>query len=138
MRLIAEGLSNLEISRKLTLNPLTVRNYISRLLLKYGARNRTELICFLFLLNQNLFPGFYHKGAAKPRLSRIEIQIIELTISGKSNKQIGRILFYSPLTIRNYVSNLLVKFHARNRSELVIKYVSLQRYYHRRIILRQH
>lgn len=44
VRLLFDGLSNPEIAHRLNLNPLTVRNYISRLLRKFGARNGTELL----------------------------------------------------------------------------------------------
>ena len=40
--LLAEGLTNKEIAAKLTLSPATVRVYVSNILSKLGASNRTE------------------------------------------------------------------------------------------------
>lgn len=40
--LLAEGLTNKEIAEKLTLSPATVRVYVSHILSKLGASNRTE------------------------------------------------------------------------------------------------
>lgn len=42
--LAAEGISNHEISRALCLSPGTVRNYLSRIIMKTGARNRIDAI----------------------------------------------------------------------------------------------
>lgn len=39
---------------------------------------------------------------------------------GESNDEIGRSLFISPATARTYVSRLLAKLHARDRSRLVV------------------
>ena len=40
--LLAEGQTNKEIAAKLTLSPATVRVYVSNILSKLGASNRTE------------------------------------------------------------------------------------------------
>jgi NarL family two-component system response regulator LiaR len=42
LALLAEGLTNKEIAAKLTLSPATVRVYVSHILSKLGASNRTE------------------------------------------------------------------------------------------------
>ena len=42
LALLAEGLTNKEIAEKLTLSPATVRVYVSHILSKLGAGNRTE------------------------------------------------------------------------------------------------
>lgn len=44
LELIAKGLSNKEISRKLYLSDGTVRNYVTSLMTKLGANNRTEAV----------------------------------------------------------------------------------------------
>jgi NarL family two-component system response regulator LiaR len=42
LALLAEGLTNKKIAKKLTLSPATVRVYVSSILSKLGASNRTE------------------------------------------------------------------------------------------------
>ncbi len=48
IELVAEGLSNKEISEKLFLSEGTVRNYISTILEKLGLRDRTQLAVFYY------------------------------------------------------------------------------------------
>lgn len=47
-RLVAEGFSNREISRKLGLSEHTVKNYLFRIFDKLGLSNRMELIRYVF------------------------------------------------------------------------------------------
>ena len=51
-------------------------------------------------------------------LSPREFDVLVLVAKGESNKEIGRALNLSEITVRNYVSNLLEKLHLRNRIEL--------------------
>ncbi len=56
-------------------------------------------------------------GAAE--LSRRELEVLQLIVSGKSNQQIADALFISVKTAGNHVSNILSKTNATNRSEAV-------------------
>lgn len=51
-------------------------------------------------------------------LSARELDVLVLVAKGKSNKEIGRVLNLTEITVRNYVSNILEKLHLRNRIEL--------------------
>lgn len=42
LRLMADGMFDIEIAAKLDLTPLTVSAYVAHLILKLGARSRTE------------------------------------------------------------------------------------------------
>jgi DNA-binding NarL/FixJ family response regulator len=117
----------------LQLGPLTVRNYISRLLLKFEARNRTELLAKVITLRRYAPVLAHREGKKAPRLTEQERDILKLVFNGLTNRQIGQALYLSPLTVRNYISRLLLKFEARNRTELLARFVSLQRSYHRRL-----
>ncbi|MFC9549361.1 response regulator [Rhodococcus sp. NPDC056960] len=48
MALIAEGLTNAEIGSRLFLSPATARTHVSRILLKLGARDRTQLVVLAY------------------------------------------------------------------------------------------
>ena len=59
-------------------------------------------------------------AAHAARLSRREVQIIKLLLSGTTNKQIGSTLGIGEKTVKNYMTALMQKLNARNRVELVI------------------
>jgi DNA-binding NarL/FixJ family response regulator len=47
LRLVAEGMSNKEVGRKLNLQEKTVKHYMTRILEKLHVRNRTEAAILL-------------------------------------------------------------------------------------------
>jgi DNA-binding CsgD family transcriptional regulator len=51
------------------------------------------------------------------RLSKREDEILALVSEGKTNKEIGSILFLSEKTVRNNVSRILAKLGLVNRSQ---------------------
>jgi len=48
MRLVAEGLTNDEIARRLFISPATARTHVSRTMTKLGARDRAQLVVFAY------------------------------------------------------------------------------------------
>ena len=56
---------------------------------------------------------------AQPELSQRELQILKQMAFGKSNKQIGQILYISKYTVRNHVSAILKKLNAMGRTEAI-------------------
>lgn len=63
------------------------------------------------------------KGDAPEGLTKREIEILDLIADGKNNKEIGEELFLSEGTVRNHVSNILLKTDSRDRTELAVKYL---------------
>ncbi len=51
-------------------------------------------------------------------ISQRELQVMVLVAEGQSNKEIGKKLNLSEITIRNYVSNILSKLNFRNRIDI--------------------
>jgi len=51
-------------------------------------------------------------------LSQRELQVMVLVAEGQSNKEIGKTLNLSEITVRNYVSNILSKMNMRNRIDI--------------------
>lgn len=69
-----------------------------------------------------LIPG----QAAGPRTHLTErgASILKLVAGGYSNKEIGRVLHLSEGTVKNYMSDLLVKLDCRDRTHAVLKAIS--------------
>ncbi len=63
-------------------------------------------------------------GSLEDPLTDKEERILELISQGKSNKQIGSTVFLAEGTIKNYVSRIMDKLHARSRTELAVRAVS--------------
>ena len=49
-----------------------------------------------------------------------EARILELIADGLSNKKIAASVFLAEGTVKNYVSRIMEKLHARNRTELAV------------------
>jgi DNA-binding NarL/FixJ family response regulator len=56
-----------------------------------------------------------------PELTGREEEILSLVAQGKSNQEIARQLFVSLKTVRNHVSNILLKLHVADRAQAVIR-----------------
>lgn len=52
-----------------------------------------------------------------------EERILQLIADGLSNKQIGATVFLAEGTVKNYVSRIMEKLHARSRTELAVRAV---------------
>jgi DNA-binding NarL/FixJ family response regulator len=48
LALVAEGLTNDEIARRLVISPATARTHVSRTMIKLGARDRAQLVVFAY------------------------------------------------------------------------------------------
>ncbi len=81
---------------EMAIDPKTTRQVIARL---NELQSQSE---------ENAFHG----------LSPRELDVMVLVAHGKSNKEIGKALHLSEITVRNYVSTILEKLHLRNRIEL--------------------
>ncbi|MEZ5611411.1 MAG: response regulator transcription factor, partial [Rhodocyclaceae bacterium] len=54
------------------------------------------------------------------RLTGKEEQILQLIAQGMSNRQISAKVFLAEGTVKNYVSRIMEKLHARTRTELAV------------------
>jgi DNA-binding NarL/FixJ family response regulator len=69
-------------------------------------------------------PGAAGGSAAErafPQLTAREREILELVAAGRSNAQIASLLFLSPKTVRNNVSNIFAKLHVADRAEAIVR-----------------
>jgi len=58
---------------------------------------------------------------AFPELTEREEEVLSLVAQGKSNQEISRQLFVSLKTVRNHVSNILLKLQVADRAQAVIR-----------------
>ncbi|MBA2344750.1 MAG: response regulator transcription factor [Rubrobacter sp.] len=58
---------------------------------------------------------------AFPELTQREEEVLSLVAQGKSNREIARQLFVSLKTVRNHVSNILLKLQVADRAQAVIR-----------------
>ena len=56
---------------------------------------------------------------AQPELSQRELQILRQMAVGKTNKEIGQILYISEYTVKNHVKSILKKLNAMGRTEAI-------------------
>jgi DNA-binding NarL/FixJ family response regulator len=89
----------------------------------------TEDITSTSLGSQDAQPMFAPKPTASSKsldepLTPKEEHILELLAQGKSNKQIAASVFLAEGTVKNYVSRIMDKLHARSRLELAMHAVN--------------
>ena len=66
LRLVAAGLSNGEIARRLVISPLTAKTHVSRVLGKLGCRDRAQLVTLAYETG-DVSPGGRHETKASGR-----------------------------------------------------------------------
>lgn len=71
---------------------------------------------------------FAYRDTSAPEspLTERELSILRLMAGGYANKEIARMLFLAEGTVKNYVSDLLLKLNARDRTQAVLKAISLR------------
>ena len=79
-----------------------------------------------YFTKQNLSPstmermeGIFNRLCRKYNISKREKEIIELILSGKSNREIEDALFISFNTVKNHIYNIYQKFGVQSRSQLI-------------------
>jgi DNA-binding NarL/FixJ family response regulator len=72
--------------------------------------------------------GFAYRDLRPPAnaLTERELSVLRLMAGGYANKEIARMLFLAEGTVKNYVSDLLLKLDARDRTQAVLKAISLR------------
>lgn len=60
-------------------------------------------------------------GELDEPLTAKEERVLQLVAEGLSNKQIGATVFLAEGTVKNYVSRIMEKLHARSRTELAVR-----------------
>ena len=56
----------------------------------------------------------------RAELSDRELEVLKLIANGKDNAQIARELYISPKTVKNHISNILMKLQIENRIQAAV------------------
>jgi DNA-binding NarL/FixJ family response regulator len=68
----------------------------------------------------------HESGEVRPHvenLSTREKEVLRLVVEGKDNATIAQELFISPYTVKNHISNILLKLHVENRLQAAVRAV---------------
>jgi DNA-binding NarL/FixJ family response regulator len=132
LHLLARGLCNRLIARKLDISEKTVKNHLSSIFLKIGAADRTQAA--LYARHVDLTdPGETAPFAplpekdAPPALTARERGVLRLLARGLSNRIIARKLDISEKTVKNHLGSIYFKIGATHRTQaaLYAQYVGL-------------
>jgi DNA-binding CsgD family transcriptional regulator len=66
-----------------------------------------------------------HDEAGIRRLTKREIEVLDLIAAGHSTREVAARLFISPKTVRNHLASVYRKLDARNRTEAVLSGLQL-------------
>lgn len=118
LELMCQGDTDSEISYKLMWCERTIKSHVQAILVRYGARNRTEAAV------RGLREGYGRKVAIRnfDEMSKRESEVTQLAALGKKNREIAAELAISVTTVNTHICRLLRKFRARNRTELAVCY----------------
>jgi DNA-binding NarL/FixJ family response regulator len=61
------------------------------------------------------------RGGSGSLLTPREVDVLELIVAGKSNREIAEALFIEEKTVKNHVSNIYSKLHLKNRYEAITR-----------------
>jgi len=56
-------------------------------------------------------------GGSGGRLTQREIEVLELVVEGKTNKEVAETLCLAENTVKNHLRNILAKLHLKNRAQ---------------------
>lgn len=70
--------------------------------------------------------AYRETSAPTSNFSEREVSILRLLAGGYSNKEIARTVFLAEGTVKNYVSDILAKLEARDRTQAVLKAITLK------------
>lgn len=71
-------------------------------------------------------PAYRDAAPERVELTERERSILRLMAGGYANKEIARMLFLAEGTVKNYVSDILLKLAARDRTQAVLKAIGLR------------
>ena len=78
-------------------------------------------VCLIPLEEFEILCGNKIKDHCSINLTKREKEILNLVTQGKSNSEIGKELYLSEFTVKNYVSQIIEKLEVKNRIQATVK-----------------
>lgn len=110
LELVGLGYSNRQIAKQLHYNYYAIRKYVSDIICKLGAKNRTHAVFLYYFNPQNQFKFNF-------RITKREFEVLKLVVLGYNNREIAKVHGISKITAKAYVSSLLGKTDLHNRTK---------------------
>lgn len=111
LELVGLGYSNRQIAKQLHYSYYTIRKYVSDIICKLGAKNRTHAVFLYYFNPQNQFKFNF-------RITKREFEVLKLVVLGYNNREIAKMHGISKITAKAYVNSLLDKTDIHNRTKL--------------------
>ncbi|MFG2311826.1 response regulator transcription factor [Streptomyces sp. NPDC048566] len=116
--LLAEGLSNRLIARRLDISEKTVKNHLGSIYCKIGATHRTQAA--LYARHVGLTVTREADPADGAALTARERHVLGLLAEGLSNRLIARRLDISEKTVKNHLGSIYCKIGATHRTQAAL------------------
>jgi DNA-binding NarL/FixJ family response regulator len=81
----------------------------------FGAAVATRILEFFAAPHPSRAPE-----AVFPQLTAREHEVLDLIAAGRSNSELAGLLFLSPKTVRNHVSNIFAKLQVADRAQAIV------------------
>jgi DNA-binding NarL/FixJ family response regulator len=92
-------------------------------LVKVADPRQIEEVLRAVAAGRTLFPAEITtklaEAVAHPELTKRELQVLQYAANGRSNKEIGSILYISEATVKGHIRSILTKLEARSRAEAI-------------------
>lgn len=85
-----------------------------------GSYIYPSLVHKVFSQVQHSGSGWGRRGQDREELSTRELEVLNLIVQGRSNKEIGLELYISEKTVKNHISNILRKMGLEDRTQAAI------------------
>lgn len=116
--LIARGMTNLAIGRKLGVPPNTIKGNVRQLLARFGVDGREHLV--VEAIRAGLLPIEPAKNTVLELADR-DLRLIFLISQGFSSGRLAEEFGVSTESVQQYVNRLLARLHCHNRAHLMLR-----------------
>ncbi|MEK9175926.1 MAG: LuxR C-terminal-related transcriptional regulator, partial [Patescibacteria group bacterium] len=127
---VAKGHINVQVADEISITEQTVKYYMSSILRRFGAPDRTVAVRMAIELGEVDLQSVIPEGfdpAVMGELSLRERDVVLKIIEGLTNKQIAYQLKISEHTVKNYMSHILKKTGALDRTQVEVFYMEARR-----------